>query len=335
MQDRGVKISIIIPVYNGEKYITNCLDSIRRQWNNQVEIIIINDGSTDTSVDVIKKYQDKYQNKILIKIFSQDNSGQGAARNAGIERASGTYVMFLDQDDTLVENVLSNMLFSVENGDADILIGGYQRVSDGVIKRKVRLQQEEWSKYRIVAPWGKIYRRDFLIKNSIRFMPVVLGEDIYFMLMSYCYNPKVIISKEIYYNWTDNKTSVSNTKHKKISRETSVLNLFTSVECMPDINTLKENSMYEYFLLKTAVWDILYTAFHNEAQDVLENEKAIWTWMEQNHPHYQHNPYLGLARPRGEAVGIRVLVWLYVKGIRWNVNEKILKMISKKKAETL
>lgn len=331
MQARDAKVSIIIPVYNGEQYIVNCLNSIRRQRDISIEVVIINDGSTDASIDIIEDYQQKYSDDIEIRIYSQNNSGQGAARNAGIEKANGRYIMFLDQDDTLVEKILLKMLSDIEKTDADILIGGYQRVLDGVVKRRVRLQQEEWSKYRIVAPWGKLYRRDFLINNNIRFMPVVLGEDIYFMLMSYCYSPKIIISEDICYNWTDNKSSISNTKHKKITSETSVLNLFMKIESIPNISVLKENKMYEYFLMKTAVWDILYTAFHNETRDVLANENAIWTWMKRNYPNYQQNPYIGITSPKGESIGIRVLVWLYIKGIRWNLNEKILKIVSRKK----
>ncbi len=325
------KLSIIIPLYNGEQYIINCLDSIRKQKGIFVEVVVINDGSTDASLDIIKDYQEKYSDTMAIRIYNQNNGGQGAARNAGIEKANGRYIMFLDQDDTLVENILLDMFTIIENTDADILIGGYQRVLNGVVRRKVKLQQEEWSKFRIVAPWGKLYRKDFLINNNIRFMPIVLGEDIYFMLMNYCYSPKVIISENIYYNWTDNKNSVSNTKHKRLTEETYVLNLFMKIESIPNISVLKENKMYEYFLMKTAVWDILYTAVHNDVQAVLANEKAIWEWMKCYYPAYQKNPYLGIANPKGEAVGIRLLVWLYIKGIRWNMNDKILRMISRKR----
>ena len=92
-------ISIIVPIYNAEKYISKCLDSIINQTKKELEIILINDGSTDRTEEIIKKYQDK-----RIRYFKNKNQGIGKTRNFGIDKAKGKYLLFLDSDDFLVEN---------------------------------------------------------------------------------------------------------------------------------------------------------------------------------------------------------------------------------------
>ncbi|MEW4925030.1 glycosyltransferase [Algibacter sp. 2305UL17-15] len=115
-----MKLSIIIPVYNVEKYISRCLDSILIQGLdiNDFEILLINDGSTDNSVSVIDQYKLKYNN---IKIHNQKNGGAGKARNKGISLASGEYIYFIDPDDYLANNVLKNILSYVYSLNLDVL----------------------------------------------------------------------------------------------------------------------------------------------------------------------------------------------------------------------
>ena len=118
----GKDVSIIIPVYNTGKYLKECLDSVLNQdIKCSVEIIIVDDGSTDNSYEIIKGYR-KYDNVIIIK---QDNRGFSGARNRGLDEATGKYIMFMDSDDILNDNAIQKLFDYAENYNADIIMGSY------------------------------------------------------------------------------------------------------------------------------------------------------------------------------------------------------------------
>lgn len=317
-------VSVIIPVYNGESYIENCLNSIKEQGDISTEIILVDDGSTDNSLKIISEFQIKNED-LNINVISQQNMGQGAARNKGIEHAAGKYICFVDQDDTLPKQVIKKLADQVENKKCDVVISGYQRVTEaGSIKRKVTLKNCAWSKYRIIAPWAKLYKREFLMHHNIRFLPVALGEDIYFMMRLYAAQPRIVVDNGIGYNWLDSSVSVSNTVHKKISNKTSLLVLFDKLNSIEGITELNRDRMFEYFLLKTAVWDMLYTVKTNSREDIIKNATAIWNWMKNYYPDCVQNPYLPVFRLKGENITIRMIVSTFVFLHRIGLDIKLL-----------
>lgn len=325
-------VSVIIPLYNGEQYIIDCLESLRKQKYRNLEIIIVDDGSTDHSLDKINKYYVKYEKNLIINIVRQKNQGQGASRNTGIDNVHGKYMMFVDQDDTLATGILKKMIVKAEKLNLDIIAAGYRRVSyDGKIKMKVILQNTEWSKFKIVAPWSKLYRTEFVLKNKVRFLPVVLGEDVYFLMQLYSFEPKVDFLEEIGYNWLDNAESVSNTTYKRLGEETSLLPLYNMLERLKNKEKLKKGRMYEYFLIKTAVWNILYTMRENNYNAVLENSIQLWSWFNNHFTDYMRNPYIKITKPEGESFSIRFIVWGYMTLKRIGLEQVLIKMISKKR----
>lgn len=124
------KLSIIVPFYNTEKYLSKCIDSLLNQDIplEDYEIIIINDGSTDSSHSIAESYINRYQN---IKLINQENKGTGGARNAGIRVAEGNYLFFVDSDDYITPNCLSTLLNCAEKNQLDILRFNYEAVTDG------------------------------------------------------------------------------------------------------------------------------------------------------------------------------------------------------------
>ena len=108
-----IKVSIVIPVYNVEKYLEECIESAIKQSLNDIEIICINDGSTDSSLEILKKYEKKYSNIIVI---SQENKGLSASRNVGIRKAKGKYIYFLDSDDFIDTNSMELCYKECESG---------------------------------------------------------------------------------------------------------------------------------------------------------------------------------------------------------------------------
>ena len=122
-------ISIIIPIYNAEKYINKCLDSILKQTKKELEIILINDGSTDNTEKIIKTYQDK-----RIKYFKNDNHGIGYSRNFGINQSTSKYIMFLDSDDYLETTACEELFNKAEKDNLDIVISDFYKVFNNNIE---------------------------------------------------------------------------------------------------------------------------------------------------------------------------------------------------------
>lgn len=319
-------ISIIIPYYNGENYIEKCLDSIRLQDCQEIEVLLIDDGSEKNPADTIEAYLKN--NPVNIHVIRQKNQGQGAARNTGIRKSCGKYICFVDQDDTLEPGILKKMISLAEKERADIVAAGYVRENaQGKIKQSVYLKNTAWSKFRVIAPWSKLYLREFIISHDIKFLPVVLGEDIYFLMQAYSYSPKIIFYDGIGYRWMDNAASVSNTAHKELAEENSLIRLYEKMAELKEAEVLKQDKMYEYFLIKTAVWDILYTARSNSQAKIAANCNRIWQWFEHHFPDYNYNPYLSPLKPKGESCAIRIIVWGYMLLKRLHLENLFLTVI--------
>lgn len=207
-----MKISIIIPVYNVEKYLRECLDSVLNQTLTDIEIICINDGSTDNSLQILEEYAAKDER---IKIINQENKGLACARNTGINNATGKYIFFLDSDDYLLPNVISELYDNAQNFDVDILMSKCKAFADNdsanayTFKRvselnkyldykeafNVQVTKENFinviNNYPCVS-CGSLYKLDFLNKNNIRFIDKkVIHEDNGFFLKTFAMKPKV------------------------------------------------------------------------------------------------------------------------------------------------
>jgi glycosyltransferase involved in cell wall biosynthesis len=180
-----------------------------------MEVIVINDGSKDDSQKVIDSYVEKYPG--IFKGIEQENQGIGATRNNGIDIATGKYIMFIDNDDFIDKDYINTFVNYVLKDDLDVVIAGYRRVDDNKTLFSVSLDGKyEWSKYVSIAPWGKIYKKEFLDKNNIRFMITPIGEDVYFNLKVNTISNKIKVIDYIGYNWYYNGKSVTNTINDKI-----------------------------------------------------------------------------------------------------------------------
>lgn len=175
------KISIIVPVYNNEKYIDECVESVLCQTYENWELILINDGSTDNSLSVCEKYKKDCR----VKVVSQENSGVSATRNKGIELATGDYVTFIDSDD-FVSNDYCSLLFSFMSENVSMVVLGLQKLmSDGKLKKiRHRLKEGYYSfaelqdkiiddgtlsGFTLHSTCSVLYRKELLINNSIYF----------------------------------------------------------------------------------------------------------------------------------------------------------------------
>ncbi|AMK15420.1 glycosyltransferase [Methanobrevibacter olleyae] len=216
------KISIVIPVYNVENYLEKCLNSVINQTLANIEIICINDGSTDNSLKILNQFANK-DNRI--KVFSFENAGLGPSRNRGIDRANGEYVAFLDSDDWLNLTFCEEIYKSASKNKADIVLfnaveeyNDYKRkriyFSKKIINDDSFVFDFRWNPSFILdsffTVWSKLHRTEFLKENNIRF-PSSLFEDMEFQVESYlkakriCYNPNIF-----YHYRKENPKSIMN-----------------------------------------------------------------------------------------------------------------------------
>lgn len=247
------KISVIIPVYNVENYITHCLDSILNQSFKDFEIICVNDGSSDNSLEILQNYSKKDQRIIVI---DKDNEGSGIARNAGLAIAKGEYVFFVDGDDWIEDEALNKMFEQAEKTGVDILIFGGLSYYEGVGKNggyscdklpKKYLNRvfssEDIKKDIFKFPstaWTKLYKRNFLIKNNIRFQEIKVGQDQLPFFHSMIMAKKIALFPENLYCYRKNrKGAVTSVKKKK---NFSPIYVFYAIE-----NILSETSKLDEY----------------------------------------------------------------------------------------
>ena len=181
------KVSIIVPVYNKEKYIDECIQSIINQTYKKIEIIIVDDGSTDDSEKIIKKY---INSKSKIEYIKQHHQGGSVARNRGLEVATGDYIMFFDADDVLELDAIESML--EKNDENDIIIGNYHIMNEDnnlidskkIIKKNIIDKKNIFKKYYDIPPTlgSKMYKRSIIVENNINFANVRIGQDLNFYI---------------------------------------------------------------------------------------------------------------------------------------------------------
>jgi len=273
-----INLSIIIPVYNAEQTIENCINSILNQTYRDYEIICINDGSTDKSLSILKDMQQKNDN---IVIYNQENSGVSIARNNGVKYSRGTYVMFIDNDDYLdSKDCLDKYMSKVLNDDLDILIGSYIRKDQNkkiIFKQRINVNSS-WSKYLEVTPWARVFRRKFLVDNKISFKSMKIGEDIYFNFKCYSLTNKIGYIKNYDYVWFYNTASVSNTKQRGLNDEIDILDFYRDLLNVVDLT----DSQIIYFIYRYSVWYLLFSGRTATKGDFITEYVRIYSWLKAN-----------------------------------------------------
>lgn len=224
------KVSIIIPVYNAEKYLDNCLNSVVNQTLSSIEIIIVNDGSNDASLSICEKYAIR-DNRI--NIINKKNEGVSIARNTGIEFATGEYIMFVDSDDWIDLNMCEVMVNEIISKDADIVFCNHIKEYNDKSKREEFDSKREFIGNNAVksdiilplieeddgdihhkrasfrSPWGKLFKRSIIMNNNIRFNKnLIIGEDFIFDLEYLKYCSRVSMDERNLYHYRINEDSV-------------------------------------------------------------------------------------------------------------------------------
>lgn len=224
-------ISVIVPVYNVEQYLAECLDSICRQTYKNIEIICVNDGSPDNCAEILQNYAARDSR---ITVITQQNQGQSAARNNALLKASGEYITFIDSDDTIAPEMIEELYEHACETGADISGGNMQKTnekgepqnslafwrcldSDGLVREKKQMppvfKAADIYNYVFLTPcqpWGKLYRRSFLQEHNISFVTGIIYEDIIYFLDIIAANPLISFIDKPFYKYRVQPESTCN-----------------------------------------------------------------------------------------------------------------------------
>ena len=303
-------VSIVIPVYNAEKYVGACITSFLNQTYKNIELLLIDDGSKDYSLKKLEEYRTKAPEKI--KIYTQENKGVAYTRNKGIKCAHGEYIMFSDNDDYAEPEYVATMVAEIEKKAADMIVGSCRKVNGKHEKLFEQiLSDDEWSKFRVIAPWARIIRRQFLLEHDVQFGDFKVGEDSFFSITAYNESNRIYTTPYIGYNWVQREDSVSNTIQKK-----GIANPIPFLEALIQRNAVLKNikqEYFEYFIIKFLIWNLYYISNDVEKAELLKTCERYFSWLREYCPAYQKNKLLHIGKPKGENLSIRVLVCLMAK----------------------
>lgn len=279
------KVSIIVPIYNMENYLEKCIESIIEQSYKNIEIILINDGSTDKSEVICKKYKVK-DNRI--KVISSENKGVSSARNLGIEASTGKYISFIDPDDTVDKKYIEEMVICIKNYCCDVVFClskviylEQDKIYDVKINNEKSLSNNFYKDFYFIiehfqAPWGKLYKSKFIKKYNIKFpIDFITAEDQIFNQEYLKYVKKYgFINKNLYNYYIRKNNSASKNLSEKYFLS-DIKNLEIKKEFLFNNLPLVDKKIKNIYLLDyTKVMILKYLSLKNINKNELKKLKA-------------------------------------------------------------
>ena len=306
-------VSVIVPVYNNEKYIDKCIYSIIKQTYDNLQIIIINDGSTDGSYNIIKRYADK---DLRILVIDQNNKGVSAARNAGLNKVKGDYLTFIDGDDYIAPDYIFNLVKCAEQTFSELVITGITMVrpDETIIKTITpggykRFEHEEWT-FRLSAVAAHLYSTELWKRYDVRFYEGERGEDMPVSLFfsGICENISVLQKADYYY--VQHKTSAMHSfkNSKNYLPYNALENAIIQLNNTGIKNSIEFHELFVIRILAT----MISIAKGFDSIEVRRLAEYISRIIREYYPDCYRNPYIkinsGLDVPFFQKIAVRVLI---------------------------
>ena len=282
-------ISIIVPIYNAEKYLNKCIDSLVNQTKKELEFILVNDGSTDSSEDIIKSYKDK-----RIKYFKNKNQGIGKTRNFGIDKATGKYLMFLDSDDYLDINACEKLYNKAIKEKSDLVVFDFYRVEETL--KEVTINNFKSSSLKEnpnllldinLGPCNKLIKRELIDKSNTRFNEELKYEDTPFVTEIIKNANKISKLNEYLHYYVIHSNSETTVRDERVFDIIKIIDIIR--------NQYKNEKYMEDVINKLTVRTLTnYTIQQRVQKDIKVGMKFIdeaFSYMKKNIPNYKNNKY--------------------------------------------
>ena len=282
-------ISIIVPIYNAEKYLNKCIDSLVNQTKKELEFILVNDGSTDSSEDIIKSYKDK-----RIKYFKNKNQGIGKTRNFGIDKATGKYLMFLDSDDYLDINACEKLYNKAIKEKSDLVVFDFYRVEETL--KEVTINNFKSSSLKEnpnllldinLGPCNKLIKRELIDKSNTRFNEKLKYEDTPFVTEIIKNANKISKLNEYLHYYVIHSNSETTVRDERVFDIIKIIDIIR--------NQYKNEKYMEDVVNKLTVRTFTnYTIQQRVQKDLKVGMKFIdeaFSYMKKNIPNYKNNKY--------------------------------------------
>lgn len=328
-----VKLSIVAAVYNLEKYLPRCLDALVNQTLEEIEILCVDDGSTDSAPQIIDEYALKYPKKV--KAFHKKNGGEFTTRNYGLERATGEYVTFVDTDDWVEPNWAEKLYNAAKENNADLAVCGFERIdldTEKVVSKNMTNfgysvkeinNKDDFMLFINPAPWNKIYKLEKV--KDLRFMDFRGFNDMIFLTSSYTRIERIAFVPDVLYHYylrydsqihSVNKQDVDNFKKYLLELKNFYIkeNKYEEMKYILDLMA--------FIHLGTSV---MYRASYDEKINIKEKIKEIITYLDKNFSTWRKSPYLkfGYSIKRGiKHIGLWGISILY----KWNIPMLYIKL---------
>lgn len=321
-------ISIIIPIYNAEPFLSRCLDSLVHQTCDGFEVICIDDRSTDNSLLIARSFEQAYPERFFV-LCNECNIGQGRTRERGIVVARGQYIMFVDSDDYISNDYVETYLNAAEKDHLDIVVAGHTRDVDGAL-HVVPAPHDDWAITTYAVACAKLFRMSFLLEHNIHFARERRGEDIFFNVACFCCGPRLGVLDYAGYHYRLNRASTTN-------RITSADNFERSISAMFH-ELLEEWLPFKLTPYKRAV--IAYTFFANMVNALIvynhgcgpramrEKYRFVFEDAEHLFPDYQSYPIFRWGWTRGQSIKIRLTLWLLLNLHRFGLDKVVFWLTS-------
>lgn len=314
----NIEISVIIPVYNSEKYIGKCLESLANQTIKEIEVIIVNDGSTDHTAEIIEQYEREHD--LRIRLFYRENAGQAAARNFAIAKAAGSYIAFMDSDDYVDSDYLQKLYDTARQYQSDVVTCGYRSVKpDGTVLRTVCVSPFEvvsdYGKPGVFVVWAKIFKTSFIVENHFRFPEGgKIYEDVPFSLETKFKGQNVKAISYIGYNYVQHEASTMSSS--KVTAARFPFDKVDSAICDTLAVPNADRERFEFEVLHFFTGFLFFFCRKAKKEDIAElagfAEKEIKTYF----PRYWKNDYIGISKVKELPVVHRIAIWIFTKVLR-------------------
>ena len=300
--DKKIKLSIVAAVYNLEKYLPRCLDALVNQTMQDIEILCVDDGSTDSAPQIIEEYQKKYPEKI--KVFHKENGGEFTTRNYGLERAQGEYVTFVDTDDYVELTWAEKLYNAAKENDADLAVCGFERIDLATNKvvatnmtnfgntvKEVN-PKDDYLLFINPAPWNKVYKREKI--KDLRFLPFRGFNDTMFLASCYTRIEKIAFIPDVLYHYylrydsqihTVNEQDVNNLKKYLLE----VKDLYIKSNKYEEMKYILDT--FAFLHLGTSV---MYRVSYDKSVDMKKMLKDTIKYLDDNFENWRKSPFLKL-----------------------------------------